>query len=307
MDIISMMQPHKKCRILQLALTGLMLVSLPSLSANTPISPASKTLGNTSDNKVSAVAIKLQYQDTRLSDAMADVSRRSKVRIVISPDLGDEKITVKVNSANWNHAIKSLLVGFNHIAIVDRRGDFRKIWITGRKDPEVVAGGVVPGQIGHALQVDDQAELTESIELPMIIWEPLDYELSDTGESITAMPIQMDPSLFETLQIGQPIEIPIPQEQTPLFGVIGESHQQLNGAVQVWSGPIDGSHETASFTVTRGEVTTYVTVATGTSIYEVTLDNTTGIGSVVNEVDLTKDVTGQDFLIPKETSLSATP
>ena len=94
------------------------------------------------------------------------------------------------------------------------------------------------------------------------------------------------------------MEIPIPQEDQPYFGVVGETHDQLNGAVQVWSGPIDGSHATASFTLTRGRTSTYVTVATGTSIYEVAIDNVTGVGSVVNEVDLTKGKEQEDTLTP---------
>ncbi len=234
-----------------------------------------------------------------MSDAMADVSRRSKVRIVISQDLKDEKIDAEFKSADWRSAIKYLLTGFNHIAIVDRSGDFRKIWIMGRKDSENLSG-LTSDVTGRASGVNDHPEPSESIELPIAIWEPLEYGSSslEGDETIPSAPIQMDPSVFESLQIGQPIEIPIPQEAFPLFGVVGENHSQLNGEVQVWSGPIDGSHETASFTVTRGEITTYVTVATGTSIYEVTLDNATGIGSVVNEKDLTKDVTGQDFVIP---------
>ena len=97
--------------------------------------PRVKRLENTTNKKVSAIEIKLRYQDTQLLEAMTDVSRRSNVSIVISPGLEDEKISTKVNSADWNNAIKSLLEGFDHIAIVDRRGDFQKIWITGREYP----------------------------------------------------------------------------------------------------------------------------------------------------------------------------
>jgi len=83
-----------------------------------------------------------------------------------------------------------------------------------------------------------------------------------------------------------------------LIGGVGENHSELNGDIQVWSGPIDGAHETASFTITRGKRSTYVTVATGTSIYEARIDNSTGLGSVVNEVELTKKITKNDYLIP---------
>ena len=308
MFITKLRQPHKSYRILAWAMHGFLLWILPMLSANANNNTTTKTAGNRASMMVSMHEVELKFHDVRLSDAMADVSRRSKVKILVSPDLQNEKLNTQIKSADWTNAIKSLLAEFNNIAIVDRRGDFRKIWITGRKDPAIVSANVAPGITGHASQVDSQSEPSESIGLPIAIWQSLEYEAeSSDDDSIPSAPIQMDPLFFESLQIGQPIEIPIPQEEFPLFGVVSETHSQLNGDVQVWSGPIDGSHETASFTVTRGEVTTYVTVATGTSIYEVTLNNTTGIGNVVNETDLTKDVTEQDYVIPKEAGQSSNP
>lgn len=128
-----MIQPIYLSRFTVLAITGLMLISMPTHSANNPHSTSSKILGNTTVEKVRSHAINLRYKDTQLLAAMTDVSRRSKVSIVISPALKDEKISTKVKSADWNNAIKTLLVDFNHIAVVDHQGYFKKIWITGRE------------------------------------------------------------------------------------------------------------------------------------------------------------------------------
>ena len=291
-----------------LKLVKFLLIFLPTLAANALNTTSNNTRGITADNNVSAQLIELQFQNRKLSDAMAEVTNRSKIKIVISPNLRDVKINAEIKSLDWRRAIKSLLKEFNHIAIVDRRGEFKKIWITAKRDSKAISG-VNPKRSVRVSGVDEHSEPVDSIELPIAIWVPLEKGTDSLEENnrVPSAPIQMNPSFFQRLQIGQPVEIPIPQEEFPLFGVVSENHSQLNGEVEVWSGPIDGSHETASFTVTRGEITTYVTVATGTSIYEVSLDNATGIGSVVNEKDLTKDVSEQDFVIPDETGLSSSP
>lgn len=298
-----------KHKITIFALMGLVLIHASTLSAN-----ATKGTDVKRAEGVSKPEIELRFDGQRLLDAMAEVTRRTGVRIMVAPELVDEKIEVAIKQTDWHAAIKTLLKSFDHIAIVDRSGNYRKIWITGRKastSAAATAHGAVTDRVfrfgtGAERNRPAGSEPDRSMELPVAIWEPLepDTQSFEADGTIPSAPVQADPALFETIRVGQPLEILIPQEEFPLFAVVGETHSQLNGEIQVWSGPIDGSHETASFTITRGEVTTYITVATGTSIYEVSIDNATGLGQVVNEVDLTKGKTDRDFLVPEETGTS---
>lgn len=244
--------------------------------------------------------IELQFQDVEVSVVTAELSRRSGVRFALTSSLISSRVNAQVKTTNWNDAIKSVLAGFSFLATVDRMGRFKKIWLTGTKEPSLdpsFGSGDISRMASRAGEEFAEVELKE---LPIALWESVEGAPVESPweEWVRAEPIQMDPALFDSLEVGQPVEIPIPQQVAPVYGVIGENHNQLNGEVQVWSGPIDGSHETASFTITRGEQGTYVTVATGTSIYEVSVDNVTGAGTVVDEVELTKHVTENDFIIP---------
>ena len=291
------------------ALVGLVLVHAPTLSAKAP-----NKIGAGPGMGAPESIIALRFDGQRLFDAMAEVARRSSVRIMVAPELVDETVHAEIKNAQWQGAIRTLLEGFDHIAIVDRDGRFRKVWITGRKADAGRGAGVADGADDQAPVFETGAgpkrlgapELEGSLELPVAIWQPLDRSLESPPDdgSIPWAPVQSDPAFFDAMRVGQPLEILIPQEEAPLFAVVGETHNQLNGRVQVWSGPIDGSHETASFTITRGQITTYITVATGTSIYEVSVDNATGLGKVFNEVDLTKGKTERDFVIPEEADAS---
>ena len=284
-------------------LTGLMVFYTSILSANTPIDSYAG-----SSPHIAASAAEPRLHGQRLADIAAEISRRGGVRILVAPEIVDARVESKIEPDNWRSAINTLLKRFDHMAIVDRSGSFRKIWITGRKSfdhPLDAADADTTDGLSRPVAERDRPadpEPDRSMQLPVAIWEPLeDYgESSAQDRSIPSAPVQTAPAVFEGMHVGQPLEIIIPQEEAPLFAVVGETHSQLNGEIQVWSGPIDGAHDTASFTITRGEITTYITVATGTSIYEVSVDNVTGLGQVVNEVDLTKGKTDQDFLVPEE-------
>ena len=278
-------------------LTGYFLFFATASAAN----PEQRPSASTGSVAVAEASVKLSFAGARLHDAMAEVSRRSAVPILVSPGISDLPVEVKLQGDDWHAVLRAWLRDFDHLAIVDRAGQYRKIWITARMTgvSDAPKGGA--GRSNEQEPVDHSTEPDEITELPLAIWEPLDPGMPTdlVDANIPSAPVQMDTGMFDAIEIGQPIEIPIPQEDDPVFGVVAETHSQLNGEIQVWSGPVDGSHETASFTISRGEIATYVTVATGTEIYEVTLDNTTGLGTVVNEVDLTKGKTEKDFIIPK--------
>ncbi len=306
-EVIQMEKTRNKHRRTAFALAGLVLVYAPALPAK-----ALNYVGAGPALAAPESMVELRFEGQRLFDAMAEVARRSGVRIMVAPELVDEKVHAAIRHAQWRGAITKLLKGFDHIAIVDREGRFRKIWITGRKaDGDMAAGGAADQASSSGRSPGGKrlsgTEPEGAIELPVAIWQPLEQglEASQDDEGIPWAPVQSDPAFFEAIRVGQPLEILIPQEESPLFAVVGETHSQLNGRIQVWSGPIDGAHETASFTITRGQITTYITVATGMSIYEISVDNATGLGKVVNEVDLTKGTTEKDFVIPEEADVSS--
>lgn len=294
-----MMLLTKKKVVGDMKLAGLLFATLSFLVMNTAVIARSGDSSAPSVAPISTGTIEMQFRDDTLSAVTAQLSRRSGVRFSVSSSLKSSLVNADVQADNWNDAIKSSLAGFNYLATLDRDGRFQKIWLTGTKDPSSGSGSIAIAQKNERANSVD-AKAPELKDFPIALWQPVKGKAvnSPWGESAHAEMIQMDPKLFDSLEVGQPVEIPIPQEVVPVFGVIGESHSQLNGEVQVWSGPIDGSHETASFTITRGEKGTYVTVATGTSIYEVSVDNATGAGAVVNETELTKNVTKNDYVIP---------
>lgn len=239
--------------------------------------------------------------DLTLGDLLTELSADRDVPIFVSPQLSEDAVPGELGDAEWEAAIESLLAQYNYLAIIDRSGRYRKLWITARRAQPRSKRAADDHAASSAAQ--DAAGVREPgsiAELPIPLWQPVDRgdPTLPLAEDVPFESVQMDPEFFESLQVGQPLEIPVPQETQPYFGVVSESHNQLNGSVRVWSGPIDGSHDTASFTMTRGRFSTYVTIATGRSIYEVTIDNASGVGSVVDEIDLTKGKEEQDSITP---------
>jgi hypothetical protein len=283
-----------KNRIVLLAITGLMMANPCRVVAVTEVSQLimQDTLVDSS--------VEPNSTDRRLGALLADIRAQSDVRIIAPAALADDEVGIVIDATDWNSTIRTLLKNYNHLAIIDRAGNYRKIWITARDESRRAEDSRNPSSLARTHSGRHHDEPDPLTELPVAIWQPV--EVDDTSvfseSDIPHASVQMDPSFFDSLQVGRPIEIPVPQESEPYFGVVGETHDQLSGAVQVWSGPIDGAHESASFTMTRGRISTYVTIATGSSIYEAVVDNATGVGSVVNEVDMTKGKDEHDALIP---------
>lgn len=285
-----------KNSIIILTLTGLSLLN----SSRAVTMASAESLVARSDIGT-ASGVEIDPTSRQLAALSAEISARSDVRIVVSTDLAKEEVDVELDATDWNGTIRGLLRNYDYLAILDRDGSYRRVWITARDKNRITGEGISPRAsfgVRTAVGHDEPDPLTE---LPIAIWQPIDVGGTSVFDEsdIPHKSVQMDPDFFDLLEVGRPVEIPIPQESQPYYGVVGEIHNQLNGAVQVWSGPIDGAHDTASFTMTRGRVSTYVTIATGSAIYEAVLDNATGVGSVMNEVDLTKGKDEHDSLIPR--------
>ena len=240
--------------------------------------------------------IELDLGQTKLSRALKVVNERSGVIFRVKDGLGDQIINKKISGNDWNFAIKQMLQGYSYLGIVDRTKSFRRVIITG-----LSGNGVDPsGRLEEGLNPGEDAPDGQLSESPILLWQTI-HDPGVKGQKKSEIPtefIQTNPNALKQIRVGQPLEIQIPQEEFPLFGVVGDAHSELNGRISVWSGPLDAFHETASFTVTQGKKLTLVTVATGLSIYEISIDNATGLGTVVNGLDLIKGKDGNDTVIP---------
>ena len=240
----------------------------------------------------------LDFRQTPLSHALEIVNKKSGVTFSVNEALGGQLINQKISANDWNSAIKELLQGYSYLGIVDRSKSFRRIIVTG-----LSGSGIDSTQINAPDEgLDPGADMKDVplSESPILLWHtsPGSNNARTKQSGIPSKFIQILPDALNQLRVGQPLEIQIPQEEFSLFGVVSSEHSELNGRVSVWSGPLDAFHETASFTVTRGNKLTLVTVATGLSIYEISIDNSTGIGSVVNGLDLVRGKDQNDAVIP---------
>lgn len=95
--------------------------------------------------------------------------------------------------------------------------------------------------------------------------------------------IKIEPNTFDHLQNGEKLTIHIPQEQQDYVGTVEKSYEQFGGQVKVSTGSIENGQQFSSFTVTKGPELTLVMVATGEKIYQVEINNKTGIGTVIDD------------------------
>ena len=247
--------------------------------------------------EASPAGLPLTVEDRTLRDLIEELSMHSGIRFDLNAELQEQRVSTVLDGPDWNSAIRSFLRAYSHIAMVGRDGRLQRVWITGSE----ATPNILPAIAARDAEANDDAPLdltpaaSGSYLAPLVLWQPTPREISGASDE-RGEPIQMDPTVFDALSVGQPLEIDIPQEEFPILGIVEASRAQLGGSVQVWSGPIDGSHPSASFTISRGARTTYVTVATGTHIYEVSVDNASGEGRVVDEVDMTRGKSDEDFI-----------
>ncbi len=238
--------------------------------------------------------VELKFEQTTFNEALQLVTRRSGITFSLRNNVQGRMLNRRLSAPDWTRATKELLSGFSYLAIVDRSGSFRRVIITG-----LAGTGSTSAESRLVGAVDDAATMPVS-NTPILLWQSAFAVAGEnkTHSNIPTKYIQVLPGALDSIRVGQPLEITIPQEDSPVFGVVAESHSQLNGEVTVSSGPIDAFHDTASFTVTRGKISTFVTVATGAAIYEFSINNKTGAGAVVNALDLIRDKNKNDTVVP---------
>jgi hypothetical protein len=95
--------------------------------------------------------------------------------------------------------------------------------------------------------------------------------------------IQLSVNEFDELENGDHFSIFIPQEQQDFNGVVDKNYQQFDGQITISTGTLDNDRSLSSFTVTKGPELTLIMLATGDKIYQIEIDNKTGIGTVIDD------------------------
>jgi hypothetical protein len=116
-------------------------------------------------------------------------------------------------------------------------------------------------------------------------------------EGLNTTPVQVDLDMLSNLQVGQQLELHIPQANAFYFGQIQESHSELGGKVQAWSGDLNDGEELTGFTITQGKRMTFVVVSAASGTYQIDIDNESGNGVVVDMREFAKFHTPDDAVI----------
>lgn len=133
------------------------------------------------------------------------------------------------------------------------------------------------------------SEQTRSEHTVKQLWQTAsksEVPIQSLPEEILVEPIQVSPHAFDNLVEGQKVALFIPQTGQEYTGTIEQNHQQFGGQVSVSSGSIEGGDQFSSFTVSKGTQSTLVMIATNEGIYQVEIDNKTGIGTVIDDKEL---------------------
>lgn len=280
---------------------GIILAFLVVLSGVPAVGPAAVTemeqkeferLSESSDEPV-----KLQLNGQSLAQVIDRISGPSGISFQLADEVRQWPLRGVIEGGDWSAVVRQLMQGFSFLGIIDDQGGYRRVIVTGFAGDGRDASNAGPDDdlADRELPHETLQESSDLADRPLRLWDPqLSMHAVKFDGEFPSRPVKLIESGFEAMDIGQPLQLDIPQEDFPVYGVVSDMRNALGGRVTVWSGPVDGVHETASFTITRGQKMTYITVATGDSIYEVSIDNSSGDGIVVNEADLTRGKDGND-------------
>ncbi len=102
------------------------------------------------------------------------------------------------------------------------------------------------------------------------------------------------------LRQGDRIEFPIPQESRIYSGVVEEKHERFNGGVKVATGGLETDLPFASFSIVDDGRIALVMVTTGKDIYQIEIDKSTGVGTVLDDKQLDRFRQVDDGLLPPQ-------
>ncbi len=138
------------------------------------------------------------------------------------------------------------------------------------------------------------------------LWQPVPPQQhpQDIPDNLNVEYIKVNKPGTMKLSEGQQVALLIPQENRTYTGIIEESTRAYGDEITISSGAIKNGDENASFSITEGENTTFITVATGESIYQVEINNRTGVGVVLNDRELNQYRQNEDGILPPPEGIS---
>jgi hypothetical protein len=138
------------------------------------------------------------------------------------------------------------------------------------------------------------------------LWQPVPPQQhpKDIPDNLNVEYIKANQPGTMNLSEGQQVAILIPQENKSFIGVVDESTRAYGGEITISSGTIENGDENSSFSITEGKNTTFITVATGESIYQVEINKQTGIGVVLDDRELNQYRQNEDGILPPPEGIS---
>ncbi len=138
------------------------------------------------------------------------------------------------------------------------------------------------------------------------VWQPIAQQQQPKSlpDNLQVEYIKVADTSSMTFSEGEKVSFLIPQENKSYVGIVNESTRAFGGDVNISSGDIENGDEHASFSITEGENTTFITVATGESIYQVEIDNQSGVGVVLDDRELNQYRHKEDGIIPPPEGIS---
>ncbi len=116
--------------------------------------------------------------------------------------------------------------------------------------------------------------------------------------------VKANNSLRRKFDEGEKIALLIPQEDKVYEGKVISSTNAFSGAVKMTEGTLENGNPLASFSITSDSNTTLATVATGESIYQIEIDNQTGVGFVMDDRELDSLKHPEDGILPPPEGVS---
>lgn len=131
------------------------------------------------------------------------------------------------------------------------------------------------------------------------LWQPDQNQPDAEVEGIPVKQLQTAPADLNQLQVGQQIELAIPQLDKTVEARIETTHNQLNIA-QVFKGPLIDGHKKDNVIITRGKIQTHVVIATQEGVFSAVIDNATGKTVLTDEGEIHERTSGEDDSVPLE-------
>lgn len=107
--------------------------------------------------------------------------------------------------------------------------------------------------------------------------------------------ISAEPGAIQGLLVGDPVEIHVPQTAQSYSGVVISETQHF-GKVRVLEVKLDFGDENNNMTITSGERQTFIALNTPDGIFNIQVDNQSGNGTVVNEMEFRTRQSGVDSI-----------